>query len=268
MYRQKLHSVQLTVTFDFSIDFEEESIHVFLSRSSWTIFCACQVCGLKPSFRRSSQGQRIFITWQNTPSTVAPEIPRIPPLNNRPSFWYWYTQKHKGKPSTRACSSWHHTASLDNRSGVTRDPRRTGLPMKMVKYTRRGPAASHWTKCSSWTLRDLPLPCLPAAPPGTSFQTRHASPNEFLWYYISGGGKITIIHRPISRQPAHESQFSWQIARYNTVFMANHLAGWYRHKHSPQLSSSCARFIPDLRTEDVYLTLYWWYISPYLAILR
>ncbi len=48
------------------------------------------------------------------------------PTAQQQTFFLIHSQKHKGKPSTRACSSWHHTASLDNRSGVTRDPRRTG----------------------------------------------------------------------------------------------------------------------------------------------
>lgn len=156
------YSVQLNLTFYFSIDFEEVSIHVFLSRLSWTIFVACQVRGLKPSFRKLSRRQWGFYTRDSSHPAARQHI---------------RSQKQKGKPSTRACSSWHHTASFDNRSGVTRDPRRTGSPRKMAKYTRRGPAASHRTQCSSWTLRDLPLPCLPAAPPDTGFQTWQASPN-------------------------------------------------------------------------------------------
>ncbi len=148
MYRQKLHSVQLTVTFYFNIDFEEESIHVFLSRSSWTIFGACQVCGLKPSFRKSSRGQRIFITWQNTPSTVAPEIPRIPPLNNRPSFWYWYTltktqgqAEHKSEQLMTSYSQpWQqkrgHEGPTENRfaqeDGEVHEERPWGVPLDKV----------------------------------------------------------------------------------------------------------------------------------------
>lgn len=124
-------SVQLTVTFYFSKDFEEVSIHVFLSRLSWTIFAACQVYGLKPSFSKFSRGQQAFY---NMPKHTIYSSARDPshPAAQQQTFFVIYTHKN-----TRVCSAQERADHDITQPALTTEAGSQGTHGERVRLERR-----------------------------------------------------------------------------------------------------------------------------------